>query len=461
MNSEFFNIGDYSVTYGLGAAVGFGLIILLLVAVFIVLLRGNSRRVEEAARLATDGLRTNFVQQVAERDTRIQALDLRLNEQVNANANLKAEAAALRAQMVEKTKHAEESLQRFQNAREQMTSEFKAIAGDVLKSHGETFSKQNREQVDTLLKPLNDKIVEFQNGLFKDRAEMKEQIRHLSEDSLRMLTEANNLTRALKGSAQTQGAWGEMILATILEKSGLREGEQFSTQSSYTNTEARQVRTDVEVLMPNGDKLVIDSKVSLTAFESFTNADDKDERSRHLKAHISSIRGHIKGLGEKNYQQHSGSSLDYVMMFVPIEAALAAAVTEDPNIFEFGMAQGVMLTTPTTLMTILRTVRNVWDIEKRHQNAEEIAKRAGELYDKFAGFAGTMDKLDTQLERARISFDEAKGQLSTGRGNVMRRVEMLKDLGARTTKNMPEGWEDVRSTANPELPTPPKETDLN
>lgn len=461
METVIFTLGGTPITYGLAALAGLVLVLLLLAGLLIIVLRGNSGRVEEAARLATDGLRTNFLQQISERDIRLQTLETRLSQQLESNAQLQAEAAALSAQMAEKAKGAEENLARFQNAQEQMTNQFKAIAGDVLKSHGETFSKQNREQVDTLLKPLNDKIVEFQNGLFKDRAEMKEQIRHLSEDSFKMLTEANNLTRALKGNAQTQGAWGEMILSTILEKSGMREGEQYSTQSSYSNGGTGRVRIDVEVFMPNGDKLVIDSKVSLTAFERFTSAEDVDERSQHLKAHVASLRGHIKGLGEVNYQHHSGSSLDYVMMFVPIESALAAAVTEDSNIFEFGMSQGVMLTTPTTLMTILRTVRNVWDIEKRHQNAEEIAKRAGTLFDKVAGFLGNMDKLGQNLGRAQQSFDEAKGQLQDGRGSVVRQVEMLRELGARSTKAIPEGWEDMSSAAPQIQSAGDEETDRN
>jgi len=441
MNTLLFNLGGWPVTYGAAALFGFGLIAALLVAVLIALMRGSARRAEEAAQLATEGLRTNFVQQLAERDGRIRDLDNQLQQQRQANSNLQADAAALRAQMGEQVKQNEANLTRFQTARQQMTDEFKAIAGEVLKSHGETFSKQNREQVDTLLKPLNDKIVEFQTGLLRDRAEMGERIRALAESNLQITTEAHNLTRALKGNAQAQGAWGEMILETILERSGLREGEQFITQQSHTGEDGSRLRTDVEILMPNGDRLVIDSKVSLTAFEAFTNCEDDDERHRHLLAHVTSIRGHVKTLGEKNYQRHANSSLDYVMMFVPIESALSTAVNADAKLFEYGMGQGVMLTTPTTLMTVLRTVRNVWDIEKRHQNAEEIATRAGALYEKVAGFLTNMDKLGMNLGRAQQSFDDARNQLSGGRGSVVRQVEMLRELGAKTNKPLPAGWD--------------------
>ncbi len=441
MNEIIFTLGDWPVTVATALLAGGGLALVLLVALLVAVLRGNSRKAEEAAQTAMDGLRANFNQQIAERDTRIRELETQLNQQREVNTGLQAEAAGLRAQMEEHKRQAEENLARFQKARQQMTDEFKVIAQDVLKSHGETFSKQNREQVDTLLKPLREKITEFHTGLMKDRAAMGEQIRALLESNQTITAEANNLARALKGSSQTQGAWGEMILSTILERSGLREGEQYFTQQNHAADDGGRVRTDVEILMPNGDRLVVDSKVSLTAFEAYTNAEDEGEQAVQLQAHVTSIRNHIKTLGEKEYQRHADSGLDYVMMFVPIEAALAAAISHDSRLFEYGMSQGVMLTTPTTLMTVLRTVRNVWDIEKRHQNAEEIADRAGSLYDKVSGFLATMDKLGQNIDRAQQSYADAKGQLSTGRGNVLRQVEMLRELGAKTSKQIPAGWQ--------------------
>jgi DNA recombination protein RmuC len=231
-----------------------------------------------------------------------------------------------------------------------------------------------------------------------------------------------------------------MILSTILERSGLREGEQFITQKSHTSEDGARVRTDVEVLMPNNDRLVIDSKVSLTAFEAYTSCQD-ETRERFLADHIASVRGHVRTLSEKSYQRHSGSKFDYVMMFVPIESALATAIHADSGLVEFAMGRGVMLTTPTTLMTVLRTVRNVWDIEKRHQNAEEIADRAGALYDKVVGFLGTMDKMGAHIDKAQQSFIDARSQLSSGKGSVVRQVEMLRELGAKSAKQLPAGWD--------------------
>ncbi|MBO9589401.1 DNA recombination protein RmuC [Devosia sp.] len=451
LDTILFMAGSVPVTLGLALVVG--IVVLLATGVFLLVgsARANAQRADEVAREASENLKASFLEQIAQRDMRIRDLDLGIarerersgeliDNEREKNSELTAELAAMRTRLDEQARQNEANMKRFTEARQQMTDEFKAIAGDVLKSHGETFSKQNREQVDTLLKPLQDKITEFHKNLVEDRSAMGERIRALAESNLQITTEAQNLTRALKGNSQTQGAWGEMILSTILEQSGLREGEQYFTQQSHSGEDGQRVRTDVEILMPNGDKLVIDSKVSLTAFEAFVNSEELD-RDQHLRAHITSVRGHITTLGDKSYHRAAKSSLDYVMMFVPIESALATAIQHDTKLVEFGMGKGVMLTTPTTLMTVLRTVRNVWDIEKRHQNAEEIAERAGALYEKVAGFLGTMDKVGSSIERAQQDFAKAKDQLSTGRGNVVRQVEMLRELGAKSGKSLPAGWD--------------------
>ncbi len=429
-----FSLGDFAVTAGLALVVAGAVIAVALFALVITTIGSGRKRVEEAAKAATDNLRMNFDQQLGDRDQRIGELEAELAQNRTDNSALQAEAAALRAKMEE---------QQRQNAyvKEQMTGQFRLLADDVLKSHGETFSRQNREQVDLLLKPLSDKIIEFQAGLLKDRAAMGESIKALVHSNQVITTEANNLTRALKGSSQAQGAWGEMILSTILERSGLREGEQFFTQQSHTAPDGTRVRTDVEILMPNGDKMIVDSKVSLTAFEAFTNAEQEHVRKQALGEHIVSIRGHIKTLASKEYPRHAKSGLDFVLMFVPIEAAFSAAVNEDATLIDFALGQGVLVTTPTTLMSALRTVRNVWDIENRHKNAEVIAERAGALYDKVSGFLGSMDRLEKSIGSAQKNFEDAKGQLVSGRGSVVRQVEMLQELGAKNAKQIPVGWE--------------------
>lgn len=454
MDKVLFIVGDTPITLEMAIYAGAALIAVLLIALVVTIFQQARLRHEaalEAASAATDQLRANFIEQVAGRDSRIRELDQALSlerqrsedllgMERDKNADLRSELAAMRTRLDEQARQNELNLKRYLDARQQMTDEFKLIAGEVLQVHSETFTKQNREQVDVLLKPLHEKITEFHQGLIKDRSAMSEQIRALAESNLQITTEAHNLTRALKGNSQTQGAWGEMILSTILEQSGLRDGEQFITQTSHSAEDGQRVRTDVEVLMPNNDRLIIDSKVSLTAFEAYVNCED-ETREMHLRAHIASVRNHISTLGDKAYHRAAKSSMDYVMMFVPIEAAVATAIQNDVKLVEFGMSKGVMLTTPTTLMTVLRTIRNVWDIERRHRNADEIAARAGALYDKVAGFLGTMDRVGSHLDKARVSFDDARSQLSTGRANVVRQIEMLRELGASNTKVIPSEWD--------------------
>ena len=392
MDNIIFSVGKYEVTYVLAlllAVIGVGLALTVL---GIIVLRNGRQRLEEAAKLATDTLRVNFTQQIAERDARIRDLDMELARVRRNNTSLEARAASLQTQK-------EEQAKQNQYIRAQMADQFKLLAGDVLKSHGETFSKQNREQVEGLLKPLSEKIVQFQNGLARDRAELGERIRALSEDSLRMSTEANNLTRALKGSSQVQGAWGEMILSSILERSGLSEGEQFLTQQSHATGGGARVRTDVEILMPNGDRMIIDSKVSLTAFEAFTNSEDETERARHLKDHVASLKSHIKILGSKDYQVHTKSGLDFVMMFVPVEPAYLLAIHHDKELWSYAYTRRILIIGPTNLIAALKMVESMWQQEFQSRNVKEIARQSGALYDKFAGMVDDLQELRSEERR--------------------------------------------------------------
>jgi DNA recombination protein RmuC len=343
-----------------------------------------------------------------------------------------------------------------------MTSEFKILAAEVMQSHSETFSKQNKEQIEIILAPLREKLGEFQLGLqgaqietAKEREALVQQIRDLSAHSAKMTLETSNLTRALKGEAQTQGAWGEMILASILERSGLREGEEYVIQQSHTTEEGARLKPDVEVKLPGGQKIVIDSKVSLVAFDDYVNAESEAERGAHLKRHLTSIRTHIKTLSSKEYHSAAGSHLDYVVMFIPIEGALAAALQEDPGLTAEAVGANVAIATPTTLMIALRTVANVWQVERRNKNAEIIARRAGKIYDKLVGFLEDMTSLGNRISQARVSYDEAMAKLSSGRGNLVNQVEQLKQLGAKASKSLPASVLDENDTEvspSPESP---------
>ena len=355
---------------------------------------------------------------------------------------LRAQLAAMQETLSQERKQNEEKLALLNDAKGRLTEQFKVLAEEVMGRHGETFKEQNREQLDGLLTPLREQLALFQNRLqtdhietAKDRERLVEQIRSLATTGATMMTETRNLTLALRGEAQTQGAWGEMILSTILQRSGLREGEEYVTQESHSTAEGVRLRPDVIVNLPDDNRIVIDSKVSLSAFTGYVNDADPVSKAEHLARHVASMRSHIRGLSRKEYHKLTG--LDFVIMFVPIEGALAAALQDDPELTSFAADHNVAIGTPTTLMLALRTVANVWHVERRNKNAEEIAERAGKLYDKFVGFAGDMRALGDQLGRARRAYDDALGKLSTGSGNLVRQTEMLKALGARTAKTLP------------------------
>jgi DNA recombination protein RmuC len=366
-------------------------------------------------------------------------------DEINAaKADLQAELARTTETLEQERAQNEDKLKLLREAREEMTREFKLLANTVIQENAQTFSQQNKEQIDAVLSPLRERLSEFQLGLSaaqtesaKDRAALAEQIRQLSHASAAMTNETTNLTRALTAKAQTQGAWGEMILSTILEKSGLRKGEEYFVQTSHTTDEGQRLRPDVIVNLPGGQRIVIDAKVSLTAFEAYVNATTDEDRQLNLQKHIASVRGHIKALASKGYQVHTNSAVDYVIMFVPVEGALAVALQEVPAITSEAVAQNVNLATPTTLMIALRTAASVWQVERRNQNAEAIAARAGQLYDKFVGFVDDMNGLGGRIDQAQGCFHDAMNKLCHGAGNIVRQVDQLKTLGAKSKKTLP------------------------
>ncbi len=387
------------------------------------------------------------------------ALDTRLRDLERAHSVLETTLAK------EREAH-EQKVALLDEAKERLTLEFRNLANGILTDHSAKFTQQNKEQVSQLLDPLRERIVEFKTTLETahtetkvERATLAEQIRNLTSTSAAMASETTNLTRALKGDLKTQGAWGEMLLESILERSGLRAGEEYEAQSSYTNEDGRRIIPDFLVKLPNGQKIVVDSKVSLKAFETHVNAEDEATRATSLQAHVASVRNHIKILSEKDYQLAVGSHLDFVIMFMPIEAALGAALGHDPAITAYGIDQNVLIATPTTLMITLRTIANVWQVERRNRNAEKIAERAGSLYDKFVGFVEDMQGLGSRIEQARTAYDGAMNKLTSGRGNVVRQIGQLKELGAKTAKSLPadlvdDGDEPFEGDSVPSQPAP-------
>lgn len=359
-------------------------------------------------------------------------------------SQLRATLAVKEEALIQEQKQSSEKLRLLLDAKEALTKEFQVLANDVMARHSESFSKQNKEQIDVILQPLREKLAEFQQGLqtahtdsAKERAALGEQIRSLGETSAKMTNETTNLTRALKGKAQTQGAWGEMILSSILERSGLRENEEYFVQKSFDTDGGQRLRPDVIIMLPGGQHVILDAKVSLVAFEANVNAETEEERLASLKRHVDSMRIHIKTLSSKEYQSVGGGNLDYVVMFVPIEGALAVAVQSDPELTSFAVQNNVAIATPTTLMIALRTVDSVWQVERRNRNAEAIADRAGRMYDKFVSFVDDLQALGNRLHQAQSKYEEVLGKLSRGPGNLTRQFEQMKELGATTRKSLP------------------------
>lgn len=381
------------------------------------------------------------------------------NDSLSGNrALLREQVASLQQEIELERKSAAEKLELLVKAKEQLSDQFKALAGEILQNQSATFTQANKDQMDALLAPLQQRIQDFQLGLTsahkdaeKERTILQEQIRSLTDVSAKMSSETHNLTRALKGEAKTQGIWGEMILETILEKSGLRKDEEYIREKSHLTEEGERRRPDAIVRLPGQRSLVIDSKVSLKAFEAYTNEESEELRVVHLSNHIESIRTHIKSLSTKSYQDVVEGAPDYVVMFVPLESALAIALQQQPDLTTLAFDNNVTIATPTTLTMALRTVAMVWQVERRNHNAEEIALRAGKLYEKFVGFVGDLSEVDERISALRGSFDAAKNKLSIGQGNLVRQVEMLKDLGAKTNKALPQNWLDSNLEGPPAI----------
>lgn len=393
---------------------------------------------------------------------RLEAAERRLEGLGAEHARLSQDHAALRADHAGRMKEAEERLAEMKEMREKMRAEFSELAQATLRRTGEDFSKSHLERLTGLLTPFREHVGHLEKELRQvhksadeERARLSEQIRLLSTRSEEISAEAVALTRALKGDSQRQGAWGEMILERILEESGLIEGTHYERQASRTDEQGVRWRPDVIVRMPREKLLVVDSKVSLTAYETLVSAEDDATRALALRDHLASLRRHIDGLASKGYGLMEEGSVDYVLMFVPIEGALSEALRAQPDLGTNAVGKGVGLVTPTTLMLSLRTVQHIWDVERRDANAGEIAKRAGLLHDKLVGFTEDMTKVDRALSGARGAFEDAMGKLSRGSGNLVGQADKLRKLGARAGKTIAIPFDEEDDDALP----PPDESD--
>lgn len=359
----------------------------------------------------------------------------------------KREAAVLRTRMEEQQAHFERERGNIQEAEKRWTENFERLSGRILETRSKQFSELSEKQLETLLKPLSKDLESFRGQVeqthkqeLEQHAALRERLRQLEGLNEKLNEEARNLTRALTADVKAQGGWGEQQLEKLLELSGLRKGEHYHTQVSVTGRNGERLQPDFVLRLPEGRAIVMDSKVSLTAWTRYQAATDDGERERQLVDHVKSLRAHIDGLSAKNYAAAEDlNALDFVLMFVPIEAALIAALHHDPGLPEHALNRRVALLSPANFLATVRTVASVWMVHKQNTNARDIADRAGKLYDKFVGFTDNLRQVGDRLDQARRAWDGALGQLSTGPGNLVRQAEMLKELGAKHQKQLDEG----------------------
>lgn len=362
--------------------------------------------------------------------------------------------------------HLQSATQRLREQQEneqKLSNQFELLSQRIFSEKAAQFKQLNQDSISQILTPLKTQLDGFKQQVTdcyvnesKERYNLQNEISNLAKLNELMQQETTNLTNALKGDNKQQGNWGEVILQRILESSGLREGHEYKTQVSFKNEQGQRLQPDVIVQLPQNKNIIIDSKVSLVAYERFFNADDPQTRKDALQAHVLSVRQHIRGLGKKDYQNLIGSNtLDYVLLFVAVEPAFITALEQDPELVKLALDNNVLLASPTNLMIALRTIDNLWRFEQQEHNGRLIAQQAGKLYDKLRLFSENMLDVGSQLDKAQNSYDRALKQFSQGRGNLIQQAEQLKEMGVTVTKPLPET---LLERANLEIPAARKKT---
>ena len=370
----------------------------------------------------------------------------RLQQALQIQNQLGADIADLKARLSAEKQSSSEKLQLLQQAKEQMNKEFRDLAAQVMEKNSDRFGKQQQENLSNILDPFKEQLGEFRKRVdhvydieSRDRVSLLKEIEGLKMLNQQITEEASNLTQALKGDRKAQGNWGEVILERVLEASGLQKGREYETQMHLQSHDGNRYLPDVVIHLPENKDIIVDAKVSLSAYERYYAEEDDSLKKNHLKDHIQAIRQHVEKLSDKKYDDLKGvNTLDFVIIFIPIEPAYLLAAQEDQNLFSESLARKIIIVSPTTLLATLRIVENVWRFERQNKNAEEIARQAGRLYDKFVGFVGDIDAVGLRLDQAYKSYEEAKNKLVQGKGNLVRSTERLKELGAKTRKQLDE-----------------------
>ena len=351
-------------------------------------------------------------------------------------------AIRLEAELDSERKQVQHRIESLNEAKEALSNQFKNLANEILEDKSRKFTEHNALQLDLLLKPLQTKLTEFKEQVShsydqeaRERFALKTEIERLANLNIKMSDEARSLTNALKGDSKIQGNWGELVLESILESSGLRKGEEYLVQDSHTQADGGRLQPDVIVKLPEGRHLIIDSKVSITAYARHMEASDSAQAEQELLAHIQSIRQHIQGLSAKNYAGIADwPTVDFVLMFIPIEPAFLSALKAAPNLYQDALSKNIILVCPSTLMATLRTVAHLWRQDQQNKNAMEIARQCASLYDKFVGFVEDLEQIGKRLDQAQSSYHDAFNKLKSGKGNLIKAAERVKELGVKPSK---------------------------
>lgn len=379
-----------------------------------------------------------------------QELNEKQNSEIKDLQNDKNQLIGLKSQLAAQNESLQQLLdsqkEEIVKIQEEAKLQFENLANKILEEKTLKFTEQNQQNLKNILNPLQEKITDFEKKVENTHKEsidyhaaLRQQILGLKEMNLQMSKETLNLTKALKGDSKIQGNWGELVLERVLEKSGLEKGREYEIQKSFTTEEGNRVQPDVIINLPDGKKMIVDSKVSLTAYEKYINEEDDEQKSSFLKEHVNSLKRHVEQLGSKNYQHlYQMESPDFVLLFIPIEPAFAIALNEDTQLYNKAFERNIVIVTPSTLLATLRTIDSMWTNQKQQENAYEIARQAGALYDKFDGFVTDLVKIGKKMDEAKTEYEGAMNKLVDGKGNLITSVQKLKIMGAKAKKSLPD-----------------------
>ncbi|MDI9245071.1 DNA recombination protein RmuC [Marinobacter sp. CHS3-4] len=424
-----------------GDPVVLGVLALVLLVLTVVLFRRSLEKKVTSLESENHWQQGKITELEADKEVREKRIEELANELSDAKMALREQEVTLDKER----RSTNEKLELLERNRDALKQEFENLANKIFEQKSERFSQQTKTSLDSLLNPFRDQLQDFRKRVedvytteTRDRQALRSEIKSLQELNRQITEEASNLTKALKGDKKIQGNWGELILERVLERSGLRKGIEYETQGTYRDDNNQLLRPDVIVHLPDSRNLVIDSKVSLVAYQQFSSEEDEEARNAALNQHVEAVRNHIKALSEKDYSQlHGLHSPDFVLLFMPIEPAFVAAFQQDENLFAEAFERKIIVVTPTTLLATLRTIENIWRYERQSQNARQIADRAGAVYDKLRVFVEAMEKLGGQLHTAQGTYDNAMNTLTRGRGNLISQANRFVELGVRVKKELP------------------------